>query len=176
MKLNFRPLKTMPGGGRWPPKSTLAIIALALPAGTALGFAAATTPNSLKSSNASSIETSAKVQPNENYRSANVSLETGDNNTSGNSTNVKVNTNATSNQSVTSHTSVSTSGGSNASVTVNGQKIDLPANGSVSKTITDANGQTNVDVQVSGNNSDQASNSGTSSINLNVSSNSTSGD
>ncbi len=176
MKLNFRSLKTMPGSGRWPPKSTLAIIVLALPAGTALGFTAATTPNSLKSSNPSSLETSVKVQPNENYHAANVSLETGGNNTSGNSANVKVDTNATSNQSVTSHTSVSASGGSNASVTVNGQKIDLPANGSVSKTITNANGQTNVSVEVSGNSTNQSNNSGKSSINLNVSSNSTSGD
>lgn len=57
------------------------------------------------------------------------------------------------------------------SVTVNNQPIDLPANGTVHKTITNENGTTQVDVSVNSDSSGNSVSSSVSSTNLNMSTN-----
>lgn len=176
MKFNFKQLRASLAGKKLA-KPTLAIVAIALPASVGLGYAAATVPGGSLASNASESSASGSVQPESSYQAANLEQQS-DAGASGNSASASVNSSITSSHSVTSQTTISSSGnGGSASVTVNGQPINLPANGSVSKTIQNPDGgQTNVDVNVSGNGETSASSSGTSSINLNVSSNSTSGD
>lgn len=74
------------------------------------------------------------------------------------------------------HTSVqaTVSGGQSPTVTINGQNIDVPENGSINKTITNANGQTSLDIHASSDGT--ASNNTSTSLNISVNSSSTSYD
>lgn len=74
--------------------------------------------------------------------------------------------------STSASTTVSTDGSMDTNVTVNGEDIPVEPNGSVHRTIQDANGTTTVDVSSTSNG--ESSNSSSSSLNVNVSTNSSS--
>lgn len=147
---------------------------LAVPAGAAFGLAAAKAPEpSHQASNMSesgSVSDNSKVDGSASGANDQTKADVGNvGNSSSTSISSRSSSSAGANSTITSKTSVNSSG-SHAEVTVNGQKVDLPENGSVHKTITNGGTKTDVDINVSGN----SSNSSNSSVNLNVSSNSSS--